>query len=306
MIVQRAFQRSFLSQWVLHSRQGVALQNDDNLCFEAMKSGKYLLFHEKGIRPLLNNNEICWKTFSNEFSSPAVFMTIDAGVPVFALSVSAESDSGSENFMDLRTSLFNVVDFKSASHLTRGWSILKWHQKTNFCANCGSESLVRNRAGTRLTCSNCSTVVYPTSASVGIVLVTNAQNDALLLVSLLRHPVGMFSCIAGYVDVGETLEECVRREVAEEAGVEVDSVDFSLSQHWPFPRSSLMLGCTAIASSSSTNTLSPLKGEVKDARWFTSDELRQAVVGKSESFFIPPKGTIARHMIAAWLASQEE
>lgn len=234
----------------------------------------------------------------------SVLLDIDSeNAPIFATSVDSsiksQLDMESSSFMDLRLALFTVGD---PEILTRGWSMLKWHEKTNFCSNCGSAELNRNVAGCRISCGNCSAVYYPATSPVGIVLITNPAHDRVLLVHLDRHPQAMYSCIAGFVDAGETLEDCVKREAAEEAGVQVENIRYHSSQHWPFPRGSLMMGCTAVATEESFLAgPDPLAGEVKSAKWFTAQELDLALCNKLDSFFVPPTGAIANKLMKLWL-----
>ena len=118
-------------------------------------------------------------------------------------------------------------------------SLLAWHRRHRFCANCGAPTESRD-GGHERNCPACDAHHFPRTDPVVIVRVTDAQ-DRLLLGRQARWPEGRFSLLAGFVEPGETLEEAVRREVMEESGVEVAEVAYVASQPWPFP-SSLMLG----------------------------------------------------------------
>jgi NAD+ diphosphatase len=109
-------------------------------------------------------------------------------------------------------------------------------------------------------------------------------------------PRPFFSALAGFVEAGETLEEAVRREVAEEVGVTVDEVRYQASQPWPFP-ASLMLGCTARATS---RTLTVDRFELEEADWFTRDEVKAALTGPTARLAVPPPMAIAHHLIRSW------
>ena len=149
---------------------------------------------------------------------------------------------------------------------------------------------------------------------MGIVLVESPDSSEALLVRQPSYPEGMYTCVAGFVDVGETLEECVRREVAEEAGVKVGSVRTIDTQHWPFPNSSLMVGCIATADPESPGP-DPGQGEIEDARWFPRNDVNEAFLvasGNEESrssrrktrpprLCIPPKQALAHQLIKVWL-----
>jgi NAD+ diphosphatase len=129
-----------------------------------------------------------------------------------------------------------------------------------------------------------------------IVRVTDAQ-DRLLLGRQARWPEGRFSLLAGYVEPGETLEEAVRREVAEESGVELGQVSYIASQPWPFP-SSLMLGFSALAGGGDP---APGDHELAEVRWFERKEVERAARGEGSLALAPPY-SIAGRLIDAWLA----
>jgi NAD+ diphosphatase len=108
----------------------------------------------------------------------------------------------------------------------------------------------------------------------------------------------MWSCLAGFVEPGESVEEAVRRETLEEAGITCGRVTYFASQPWPFPMS-LMIGCHARATS---NKITVDRSELEDARWFTRDEVARMFVGRHpEAISIPPPMAIAHHIIRAWV-----
>jgi NAD+ diphosphatase len=109
-------------------------------------------------------------------------------------------------------------------------------------------------------------------------------------------PRPFFSALAGFVEAGETLEEAVRREVGEEAGIAVDEVRYVASQPWPFP-ASLMLGCTARAL---TREIQLDRHELEEADWFTREEVRAALAAPTARLAVPPPMAIAHHLVRAW------
>jgi len=123
--------------------------------------------------------------------------------------------------------------------------------------------------------------------------------DRLLLGRQASWPEGRFSVLAGFVEPGETLEEAVRREVQEESGVLVESVDYVASQPWPFP-SSLMIGFSALGNGGDPR---PGDGELQQVRWFERAEVEAAADGRGEIFLSPPY-SISRQLIDGWLGAR--
>jgi NAD+ diphosphatase len=135
-----------------------------------------------------------------------------------------------------------------------------------------------------------------------VVIMVVYREDRVLLgrsVREPRYPAGLFSCLAGYMEPGESVEEAVRREVFEEAGIETARVRYHSSQPWPFP-STLMIGCFAEALS---DRIEIDRHEVEEVRWFTRRETRSALDrwGEPDGFRLPPPITAAHQLIAAWL-----
>jgi NAD+ diphosphatase len=124
------------------------------------------------------------------------------------------------------------------------------------------------------------------------------RENQILLGRSPHFPPGMFSALAGFVEPGETLEEAVRREVFEEAGVQVGEVRYHSSQPWPFP-ASLMMGCMAEATSDEIRVDAH---ELEDARGFTRDDVRAALAGKNKELALPPPLAIAHQLARAWAA----
>jgi len=115
-------------------------------------------------------------------------------------------------------------------------------------------------------------------------------------------PQGMYSLLAGFVEPGETLEAAVRREVFEEAGVEVGAVNYLSSQPWPFP-ASLMFGCQGVATSQQIN-IDPV--EIEDAMWVTREEMMEVFAGNHATILPARKGAIAHFLLENWLADTLE
>jgi NAD+ diphosphatase len=175
-------------------------------------------------------------------------------------------------------------------------SLLNWHRRHGFCSVCGTASEVRE-AGLLRVCPACGAEHHPRTDPVVIMLVVDASADRVLLGRQPSWPPGRYSALAGFVEPGESLEDAVAREVAEESGVEVTGAHYVSSQPWPFP-SSLMLGFEASYVSGEPVAAD---GELDDARWFTRVELADAAASRG-SVRLPPPLAIARRLIDGWLA----
>lgn len=167
----------------------------------------------------------------------------------------------------------------------RALHLIDWDRNTQFCGRCGHATATA--AGERAkVCPDCGHKNF-TQISPAIIVMVH-RGPEILLVRSRRHPAGMYSNVAGFVEPGETLEVALRREVREEAGIDVQNVRYVASQAWPFPNS-LMIGFIAEYAS---GELSPDLEEIEDLGWFTSDRLPR----------IPGKVSIARKLIDWFLA----
>jgi len=175
---------------------------------------------------------------------------------------------------------------------------LGWHAKNGFCAACGGPTKA-GRGGQIRTCSVCESHIFPRTDPVVIMLVCD-DTHCLLGQSAMRMPrMNLYSALAGFVDQGESIEEAVRREVMEEAGIRAGAVHYHSSQPWPFP-SSLMIGAHA---EPLTRDINFDTEEMADVSWFTRDQVRAAFAGELE-FGLPGKIAIAHHLIMHWLEQE--
>ena len=193
--------------------------------------------------------------------------------------------------------LLAVLAAEDAPVFAAALSLSRWHKRHGFCANCGQPTdLVR--AGWSRVCPSCSAEHFP---RVDPVVIMIAEHDGKLLLGRQpQYPPGRYSALAGFVEVGETIEAAVRRELHEEAGLTVRDVAYVTSQPWPFP-SSLMIGCSAAAEGAE---LTIDRTELDDARWFSRDDIAAALAGAPDAAFQPPpKAAIARTLLERGLAA---
>lgn len=191
--------------------------------------------------------------------------------------------------------LLGQLDAGDAPTFAAALSLANWHRRHGFCSVCGQVT-VPNRGGWSRICSACGSEHYPRVDPVAIML---AEHDGRLLLGRQPHyPPGRYSALAGFVEPGESIEAAVERELQEEAGIAVANVRYICSQPWPFPNS-LMIGAHAQALGDS---LTIDTNELDDARWFSRDEVAQALSSKAQaSFQAPPPAAIARTLLEAWV-----
>lgn len=201
---------------------------------------------------------------------------------------------------DLRSvALKRIVPEDEVGPLGEAKAVLDWHARHRFCAQCGG-STVAGASGWRRECTACGALHFPRTDPVVIMLVT--RGDACLLARQARFAPGMYSCIAGFVEPGETLEDAVRRESWEEAGLRVGNVRYFASQPWPFP-SSIMMGCIAEALG---DEITLDMTELEEGRWFPRAEVLQMLEGKHpDGLGCPQHIAIANTLVRAWALEGE-
>ena len=231
-------------------------------------------------------------------STPWAFLGILDEVAVFALDISAADDpvpllpESLGKFVDLRSVGWGVPR-PEASVLAHARGLMHWRARHRFCGVCGGVCDVKS-SGHVMQCTACEAQHFPRTDPAVIMLVH--RGDRALLGHSTRFPrATMYSTLAGFVEPGETLEEAVRREVFEESGIKVGDVHYHSSQPWPFP-GNIMLGFYAEGLTEDI-TIDP--EELKDARWFSRDEMRNC---EQHGFALPRVDSIARRLIEDWLA----
>jgi NAD+ diphosphatase len=180
--------------------------------------------------------------------------------------------------------------------LAQAKAVLHWRAHHLFCPRCGAKTALA-QAGWRSDCPSCGAQHFPRIDPVAIVLVTHG--DDCLMGRQKNFPPGMYSCLAGFVESGETIEEAARREIFEESGVRLGAVRVLASQPWPFP-SSLMIGARAQALS---RDIVIDRAELEDCRWFSREEARAMIAGShGQDLHAPHPIAIARRLLDHWLA----
>lgn len=315
------------SSFVSRMRYLNRLKEDDEACAAALQSGRIFLFHH--LSPLLQRTDrgtlrpaalTCpdvrsiLQKLGSDGSLLKDSVLIDCSeqnqaqfcLEVGELDQAAVEEECEGTFIDLRKAFFLLAGAE-APLVAKSQALLRWHQTSRFSSVTG-EPTHRNQAGSQRVCSSSSTVFYPKMSPVVIVLVSDGKR--CLLGRQSSFPRGMYSALAGFCDMGETLEETLCREVAEEVGLEVQSISYSSSQHWPFPHSSFMMGCHASVSPAHTQ-LDVDHAELEDARWFTLEEITCALKVKTPPrrgdptvLWLPPKHAIANRLITEWVDRQ--
>ncbi len=270
-------------------------------------NAKFLPFHK--LNPLILRKQqpkLAW--ISNDFleglpkeTRNPTFLGFDSERnPYFAVDVSqVENSSDISNFVDQadfedgRSAAISITNDQSGI-LAQARSNLNWHAQHKFCSVCGAESKSQ-RGGLMRECPRCKTQHFPRTDPVAIMLVYKGER-CVMGQTLARSNSTFYSCLAGFMDQGESIEEGVRREVREESGLQIGKVTYHSSQPWPFP-SSLMIGCHAEAIS---EEIVSDPGEMSDVRWFTKEDVKLALEDRLDGVNIPGPIAIAHHLIKAW------
>jgi NAD+ diphosphatase len=217
-----------------------------------------------------------------------LFLGMRGDVAHFALVVDEPTDDGP--WTTFRAVLATLPE-PDAGFMVHAVALAEWHAVHRHCPRCGGR-LEPAQAGHVLVCSVCERQHFPRADPAVIMLVTDG--DRALLGRQPSWPEGRYSTLAGFVDPGESLEEAVVREVAEEVGVEVTDVTYFGNQPWPFP-ASLMVGFFARAA---TTEIRVDDDEISDARWFSREDLRRGA--GTGSLVLPGGISISRSLVEAW------
>ena len=207
-----------------------------------------------------------------------------------------ESESGKDQFKSLReiATELSPLHREVAMHAS---ALSNWHHAHPRCSRCGSPTR-SDLGGAVRVCDVDQMQHHPRTDGAVIVLVKD-EDDRILLGHQPVWPEGRFSTFAGFLEPGETFEQCVAREVREESGVAVDEITYLGSQPWPFP-ASVMIAFSAITRN--PHAAQPDGSEITEVRWFSREELKSAAA--DGSLLLPPTISVARQMIEMWLGEQ--
>jgi NAD+ diphosphatase len=213
----------------------------------------------------------------------------DDGHAVFA----GEETAPVPDARDLRSlAIEGELPARDLAMLAQARSLIHWHRRHRFCANCGRETEMSD-GGYRRHCASCGADHFPRTDPV--VIIVARGEDRFLLGRQASWVKGRYSALAGFVEPGETIEEAARREVLEESGIRVGAISYLASQPWPFP-SSLMLGLVGEALS---RDIVIDKTELEDARWFSRAEIRLMLEERHpDGLGVPPPMAIAHRILA--------
>ena len=230
-----------------------------------------------------------------------IFLGLRDGAPVFGMGISAAAveqllTRDDAAVTELRgMAMQGAVPPNQLSAIAMAKSLVNWHQRHGYCANCGTRTTLRE-GGWKRDCPSCKAEHFPRTDPVVIMLVT--LGDKVLLGRQKHFLPGMYSCLAGFVEAAETIEDAVRREIFEESGVRCTDVQYYMTQPWPFP-SSLMIGCTARALNEDVVVDHT---ELEDARWFDRTEAVLMIKREHPQGLAGPHPfAIAHHLVGRWV-----
>ena len=271
-----------------HLDRAAHVRTDENALATLFASGKIFQVN-KG--KFIFTDSIMWISPSDAPVGDRYFLGLDeSGIGYFA--INAPFPDETENLQSLREAglVASEIEIGAAVHAV---ALANWHDTHTHCARCGAETYSALGGSVRK-CRTDASEHYPRTDSAVIVLVRDSQNR-ILLGRQKVWPAKRYSNFAGFLEPGESLEACVKREVLEEAGVRIDQIEYLGSQAWPFP-ASIMLAFTGVVENPEDARADG--EEIEDLRWYSKETFTADL--KSGELLIPPGISIARRMIEAW------
>ena len=237
-------------------------------------------------------------------ANETIFLGLADGAGRFGIGIgakAAEALKARDDLLvtDLRSiAVQGLTDAEHLPPIAEAKAVLHWHTRHRFCPNCGAPTQPVC-GGWKRECASCHTEHFPRTDPVVIMLAVDGDN--CLLGRSPRFVPTMWSCLAGFVEPGESIEDAVHRETLEEAGIACGRVSYFASQPWPFP-TSLMIGCHAEAV---TRDIVVDRAELEGARWFSKDEVTAMLMRRHpDGLTTPPPIAIAHHIIRAWVKDE--
>jgi NAD+ diphosphatase len=266
--------------------RAAAFRHDANWIAARRADPKARLLRLNGDKARIIANQL---HFEEAVDAEAVFLGFDVeGNVIFA----GEAALPLEDARDLRSlAIEGQLAAQDLATLAQARSLLHWHQRHRFCANCGHETEMKD-GGYRRHCPHCTADHFPRTDPVAIIVVRSGDN--FLLGRQTSWAPGRYSALAGFIEPGETIEEAARREVLEESGIRVGPITYVASQPWPYP-SSLMIGLIGEALN---QDIVIDKTELEDARWFSRAEVRLMFDERHpQGLGVPPPMAIAHKIL---------
>ena len=265
---------------------------------ESLKDWRARLLRLDGLDPVLDaEGALQWGTLADcAPDAELVFLGLRDGHGCFA-AVPEQGEAGPLQMGSRARAAMGILGPDDLAAYGMARSLVDWHARHRFCAVCGQPTQPA-KAGWQRDCGACGGQHFPRVDPVTIMLVEH--DGRLLLGRQPRFPKGFYSALAGFVEPGESIEEAVTREVLEEAGVKARKVSYVASQPWPFP-SQLMIGCHA---ETDDPVLTIDRTELEDARWFSREEVAEAMARREGAVFTPPPPQAIAHSLLHWWLGQ--
>lgn len=203
------------------------------------------------------------------------------GRPCYAADIGRLPDNPAGELTPVRA-LFGLAGAEAFALAGRATQLLDWRNDHRYCGRCGTPTVMKTNEPA-MSCGSCGLLAYPRISPAVMVLVQ--RGDELLLARSPRFAPGVFSALAGFVEAGETLEQCAAREVREEVGIEIANLRYFRSQSWPFPNSLMV----AFFADYAGGAIAPEPLEIEAADWFSRRRLPK----------LPDPVSLARHLIDA-------
>lgn len=287
-----------------HFDRAVELRDNDTkpleICFIPIFNGHFFINTSLKINALMRNIPLELISLSNK----KYFLGILGIKEIWCIDLSEIEYSIISNFLTNSTlscvrDFFHLITEKEASLLAYAKGILHWNNTHQFCNNCGSRTIIEEK-GHRRKCINnhCNLLHFPRINPAVIVLIEYKQDNlpTLCLLNMHKKEYGyMCSLFSGFSEIGESLEDTVKREMKEEVNVIVNNIKYIASQPWSFP-SALMLGFKA---ETKNKEFTIDNNEIKEANWFSANEINQMV--EEKKLIISRKDSISNYMIEMWV-----